>query len=49
MVVCTGTMTSADSSLAQAREASQGKTHVFPTYARRIYVPSFRVSIGLWQ
>lgn len=38
-------MTSADSSV--LAEASQGKTHVFHTYTRRIYMISFRVSFGL--
>jgi len=31
------------------RQTSQGNTRDLPTYACRIYVHSFRVSIGLWR
>ncbi len=41
-------MTSADFSW-NIHETSQGKTHVFHTYARRIYVTPFCVRIGLWR
>ena len=44
ILVWLGTMTSADFSVL---EISQGKTHVFHTYAPRIYILPFRVSIGL--